>query len=203
MKKDTHERSVNGFCARHGIGRTQFYKEIHSGHLEFIKIGVRTIITPEQEAAWLERKRHAPLMPARGRGRAVQDQTAHAITKDSQPELANKVLLTAEEIVRESKSYHPHSGVYFLIYGDEVVYVGQSTNVHARVTQHVGFKTFDRWAYMYCTVDSLDSIEALYIHILRPRYNGDQVDGAKMAPLNLSELFAANSERGTQIRGRG
>lgn len=62
-----HPRSVNGFCARNGIGRTKFYKEVDAGELEVTKIGTRTIVTPEQEAAWLERKRGGKLLPARGR----------------------------------------------------------------------------------------------------------------------------------------
>lgn len=61
-----HPRSVNGFCERNGIGRSKFYAEVKSGDLEISKIGTRTIITPAQEAAWLERKRGGKLLPARG-----------------------------------------------------------------------------------------------------------------------------------------
>jgi hypothetical protein len=65
--KQPHPRGVDGFCQRNGIGRSTFYSELHSGDLEVTKIGARTIITPEQEAAWLERKRGGKLLPARGR----------------------------------------------------------------------------------------------------------------------------------------
>lgn len=65
-KKAPHPRSVDGFCARNGIGRTKFYKEVEVGELEVTKVGTRTLVTPEQETAWLERKRGGQLGPPRG-----------------------------------------------------------------------------------------------------------------------------------------
>jgi hypothetical protein len=40
------------FQRRNGIGTTLFYRELASGRLKARKIGSRTVITPEAEAAW-------------------------------------------------------------------------------------------------------------------------------------------------------
>jgi hypothetical protein len=66
-------------------------------------------------------------------------------------------------------------GVYFLLHRDEVVYVGQSTNVFGRVAAHTGdiSKAFDGAAYLPLPVSVLDSVEGALIRLLRPRLNGN------------------------------
>ena len=80
------------------------------------------------------------------------------------------------------------SGVYFLLDGDEIVYVGQAVNIYSRIAQHTD-KQFDRYAFVLCDVDMLDNLESLYIHVLRPKLNGNQTNGAKIAPLSLEKLI--------------
>lgn len=70
-------------------------------------------------------------------------------------------------------------GVYFLCRDHkgeaaEIVYVGQSVNVYSRVSAHSreGTKTFDSWSYVECHPEQLDLMESLYIHWLRPQFNG-------------------------------
>ena len=82
-----------------------------------------------------------------------------------------------------------NSGVYFLVAGNEVVYVGQSVDVGSRVRQHVGAKEFDCWAYIPCDKRTLDALESLYIHVLRPQYNVSDYMGV-IAPLRLDDLLA-------------
>lgn len=62
-------------------------------------------------------------------------------------------------------------GVYFLFDGDELVYIGQSGNVYARIGQHIreGHKEFDSWE-VYETEDYI-RLEPLLIGLLRPKYN--------------------------------
>ena len=66
-------------------------------------------------------------------------------------------------------------GVYFLCRDDDVVYVGQSTNVSARVPQHAkltyDFKRFDRAMWMPVDRENLDAVEMRYIKLLMPQYN--------------------------------
>jgi hypothetical protein len=82
------------------------------------------------------------------------------------------------------------SGIYFLIRGDKVVYVGKSVSVVARVTQHVneGVKAFDYALYLPLCEDDHVVAEDAFIKCLKPEYNvanlsrsaerGEQVDEA-------------------------
>lgn len=46
--------SVREICQRHGICRQTFYDEIRRGRLHARKLGKKTIVTAENERAWLE-----------------------------------------------------------------------------------------------------------------------------------------------------
>lgn len=48
--------SIAEFSFRHDLCRQSVYNQINSGDLPIIKIGRKTRITPEGEAAWLEKK---------------------------------------------------------------------------------------------------------------------------------------------------
>jgi len=103
-------------------------------------------------------------------------------------ELTNKALLTREQIVETSLPWARSTGVYFLIDADEIVYIGQSVNVYARIAQHSD-KTFDRYAYIPCEADVMDRLESLYIHCFRPRMNGNFNSTEKSAPIRLDKLL--------------
>jgi hypothetical protein len=62
--------------------------------------------------------------------------------------------------------------IYFLCQGNDVVYVGKSTNLAARLPQHPADKVFDRVFYLIVRLEELDRIEGEYIRALSPRYNG-------------------------------
>jgi hypothetical protein len=64
-------------------------------------------------------------------------------------------------------------GVYFLLLAEEVVYVGQSRNIVARIHQHIDdlVKDFDRVLYLPCPPGLLDYFESRLIKVMRPRYN--------------------------------
>jgi hypothetical protein len=64
-------------------------------------------------------------------------------------------------------------GVYFLISGKEVVYVGQSYNVGARVAAHRAdpAKDFDFAVFMPIPASQLLRVETAFIRALRPRLN--------------------------------
>ncbi len=114
--------------------------------------------------------------------------------------LTNKVLLNSDEIVKASMPWSDATGVYFLISGDKVVYVGQAINVYARISQHQHAKSFDRYAYISCSRELLNRIESLYIHVLRPPLNAD-INGGKFAPIPLDELIGL-SEISKRISGK-
>lgn len=70
-------------------------------------------------------------------------------------------------------------GIYFLMRGDQVVYIGQSINVVSRVCTHMreGKKNFDHFRYMPCDFNDLDKIEASFISMFDPEYNSTMPPG--------------------------
>jgi hypothetical protein len=82
-------------------------------------------------------------------------------------------LLEHETISRKALLYDHVCGVYFLLLGENIVYVGQSTNVLTRISSHQleGAKIFDRIFVVECRQAELCHLEALYIDKFKPRYN--------------------------------
>lgn len=111
--------------------------------------------------------------------------------------ITNKAILRADEIAKAALPWKKASGVYFLLDGDEVVYVGQAVNVYSRIAQHTN-KQFDRYAFVPCAVEMLDKLESLYIHWLRPKLNGSLSNGFKSAPIGLDVLIGLTPEREAQ-----
>jgi hypothetical protein len=103
-------------------------------------------------------------------------------------ELTNKTLLSEQEIVDSASKWKRATGVYFLVKGDKVVYVGQSVNVYSRIAQHQD-KDFDRFAFVACDKGLLDNLESLYIHVLKPELNGNISDVRKHAPFTLDKVL--------------
>jgi len=65
-------------------------------------------------------------------------------------------------------------GIYFLVDGDELVYVGQSTQAFSRIATHFGDEKKAFTSAYFIPVEHqhlLVGIEAYYIRHLRPRYN--------------------------------
>lgn len=62
--------------------------------------------------------------------------------------------------------------VYTLWDNDEIVYVGQSTQLGQRIMAHTKDKLFDSYSFIDCkSVDEMDSIESALIIQLQPKYN--------------------------------
>jgi hypothetical protein len=80
-------------------------------------------------------------------------------------------LLSLEDIVKKSSPLSALAGVYFLIRDGEIIYVGQSVNVHNRVGDHVRYRMFDRVYILPCDPANLLETEAKYIHKFRPVEN--------------------------------
>lgn len=65
-----------------------------------------------------------------------------------------------------------YCGVYLLISGDEIVYVGSSRFVHARFESHTNDgKEFDRALWFRVPPESMLAYEGALIRRLAPRYN--------------------------------
>jgi len=63
----THaSKSVQEFCTAHRTSRPTFYRMLAAGKIEALKIGRRTIVSAEAEAAWLAS------LPKAGSAKAVR-----------------------------------------------------------------------------------------------------------------------------------
>jgi hypothetical protein len=86
------------------------------------------------------------------------------------------------DIVAHTFKPLPSCGVYFLIEGNRVVYVGQSINIMGRLASH-SQKNFEKVAFLPCPQESLSMVESFYIHMLRPRHNAQHDSGKMVAPV--------------------
>ena len=102
--------------------------------------------------------------------------------------LLKKTLLREHEIVKNSVPWDKPQGIYFLIFNEKVVYVGQSKNVLNRISAHKD-KTFDSFAFLQCKEHEMDIIESLYIHLLQPEQNGLSVHGVIFSPMTLDNML--------------
>lgn len=85
--------------------------------------------------------------------------------------LENAGIYSEAEIIGTSTPIPETSGIYFLIKGDAVVYVGQSKNVHRRISDHLANKAFDRINVIECPTEDLTKLEMEYIRKLKPILN--------------------------------
>lgn len=76
--------------------------------------------------------------------------------------------------LQQVPKYGFNSGIYFLCFGGEVVYVGQSSAPASRISSHVleGKKVFDRVYLLPIPAPDLNNVEAAFIKTLNPIYNG-------------------------------
>lgn len=94
-------------------------------------------------------------------------------------------LLSAESILAAAKPPPTDlTGIYFLINGGAIVYIGQAVNVIARVANHMRLKAFDAWHWVPCSVSDLDALERAYILAFLPSLNCDSrtVRARRLAP---------------------
>lgn len=65
------------------------------------------------------------------------------------------------------------SGVYMLYKNDNIVYVGESSNILSRIGQHIkeGVKDFDEFEYFELEEEDRMNLEAFIIRIVKPKYN--------------------------------
>lgn len=81
-----------------------------------------------------------------------------------------------DEIMFRSKRLKERiiSGVYFLIFKDEIVYIGSSYDILNRIKHHCKDvkKVFNRYSYIeYGNLKQMESDELEYILNFKPRYN--------------------------------
>lgn len=90
-----------------------------------------------------------------------------------QPATQDGELLDADRLIAMAVGHSASAGVYFLICGASIIYVGQSLRPRSRVQQHArdGVIEFDRYLIIPCQRDALREIERRYIEKLSPSCN--------------------------------
>ena len=111
--------------------------------------------------------------------------------------LTGKHMVLEQEIVAQAESFENQCGVYFLVRGNRVVYVGQSVQISARLADHSKTKDFDSYAFIRCDKEKLDVLESLYIHALSPEYQGRSGHkGAHIAaPYSFEQLVSLGNKK--------
>lgn len=84
-----------------------------------------------------------------------------------------KELASKSAIFRVRQQVRPHTGLYFLLLGDQIVYVGQALNYFTRVATHINYpdKAFDAFSFIAAEKWELAYLEAAYIKKFKPIYN--------------------------------
>jgi hypothetical protein len=133
---------------------------------------------------------HTNRMMGLRRDRAAAIETAEALNKEISP-ITEKILqgrtksiktnrrfdadglVDAAYLKANSTTFEKVCGVYFLMLDGDVVYIGQSINCNYRISVHIsgGKKEFDGCYIIRAEPETLDNLEAQYIHKFKPRYN--------------------------------
>jgi len=84
-----------------------------------------------------------------------------------------KGLLNPSEIIKRATSVKPVCGVYFLITGSRIMYVGKSSRVLDRITEHVrkGSIPFEAFYFIEVPKARLSAVEDAYIKAFNPPAN--------------------------------
>lgn len=186
--------------ARCGIAKydkVKGYRMLDVLHLAFIKgyTAVETQENQEYTCSYNLSLVREELAYLKGQVRECEQQ-ARMVTGDfsdygivtKQPKFA---LLSKETLIQQAISNLAVCGVYFLIKGDEIVYIGQSVNIFARMSGH-GNKDYDGITFVPCDKSELDILESLYILAYQPKLNGrtgNKNQGRISAPFGLQDII--------------
>lgn len=80
-------------------------------------------------------------------------------------------LLEEVAILRRAVPLKAVAGVYFLISGAKVRYVGKTNNLFKRIEEHRLKRVFESYALLPCSADDASVMEARYIAALKPEWN--------------------------------
>jgi hypothetical protein len=143
------------------------------------KLGVRrsrVCDTIEEAHAWaasaelLIRKRERAKAICRGDVKA-ESLLITAIPKKVLSALSS-IPYDGETIIDASIPCGSMTGLYFLIVGSDIKYVGQSIDVLGRISRHMrDGKVFDSFSFISSPKETLDALEETYISALLPDWN--------------------------------
>ena len=103
---------------------------------------------------------------------ALEDHRIASLLPTRQREAIGKANYSAAEILESAFPLDLLSGVYFLVRDQVICYVGQTTNILARLGRHKrDGRNFDSFAFIPCQPAQLDELESIYIAMLMPDGN--------------------------------
>ena len=82
--------------------------------------------------------------------------------------------LSPDQIRKNEDTINRDPGLYFLIFDDEIVYVGRSKNVMSRIINHLHTREilFNRYTIINMSYRDTICLEPIYINKFNPKYNG-------------------------------
>ncbi len=91
------------------------------------------------------------------------------------PNKNNKSAFNKEMVLKSARSIDSHlvgkPVIYYLVQGDEVIYIGQTCNLAQRLLSHMSNKDFDRYSFFESAPEDLDLLEAELILHFKPALN--------------------------------
>ncbi|MEX2333130.1 MAG: hypothetical protein WD600_02670, partial [Pseudohongiella sp.] len=81
-----------------------------------------------------------------------------------------------------------YTGIYILLKGQEIVYVGQSRNIFQRVKGHLG-KDFDYFVPIKVPMQDMDVCEGSLIRFFKPKLNKSNPPGAHLPKERWEEIM--------------
>ena len=114
--------------------------------------------------------------------------------------ILNELTKTKHNYNKDSVEYN----VYLLYKNDEIVYVGQTTQLFIRLNTHSKTKDFDQFSYISCeSYEEMMSIESALILELQPKYNqktGDDYISVNMFRKKVKEIAGNNYDSSMYIK---
>ena len=95
-------------------------------------------------------------------------------------------------------SYVNASGVYALVRGQEVVYVGQTINGLRRIGHHIKDKVFDRVFFLQVEIQELREVEAWMLSLFKPKYNKAMPSEKRIAKITTARNIRQRAREGVE-----
>ncbi len=106
----------------------------------------------------------------------------------------NSLNLFESDFVEIFENQRESSGIYFLYYKNDVIYIGKSERLFDRPFQHKNDKKFDCVKVFYAPKEWLDYLESAFVGDLRPMLNGKKKEGLKkFSDFHIKDLIAFES----------
>lgn len=123
--------------------------------------------------------------------------------KSDVEEVERVLTVNPATILAMAKPVRVLQGIYFLCNESEIVYIGKSTNIPARLKSHVSSKKikFSRVSYVEIkNEDNLAFAESLFISMISPKYNKDKNNVSTMKGRDLLGIISKSKGIPSRMR---